>query len=81
MIASKASGRSGIISSKLTMAGATMAAMRANVVTPATPELRPIVGKSSPENKYRAGTVPCYRECDLFYSRSRDIYLLTICLS
>lgn len=51
-------GRSANILSKLTTAGATMEAMRAKVVTPLIPTLRPKVGNSSPENKYNAGMVP-----------------------
>lgn len=58
-IASRYSGRSGLMSSKLTTAGATIDAMRAKVVTPATPALRPTVGNNSPVYKYKAGTVPC----------------------
>lgn len=44
--------------SRLTTAGAIIEAIRAKVVTPLTPTLRPIVGKSSPENRYSAGIEP-----------------------
>lgn len=58
MTANIISGKSEITLSKLTMAGATIEAMRANVVTPLTPTFLPNVGNNSPENKYRAGIVP-----------------------
>lgn len=51
-------GRSTNRLSKVTTAGATIDAMRANVVTPLTPTFLPSVGNNSPENKYNAGIVP-----------------------